>query len=114
MVGLSRWASGLPFSVYEPGYSTNWEQGGMGVVTAPVKVKRHIVGRHSPGVCRGHRQRHQQRRQTTALRFACPTPGEAGMRNVFRGDGYLDIDSSLTKTWKLHEEMKLKFAAESL
>src|SRR5208337_2530325 len=41
--GLSRWSSGLPFSVFEPGYTTNYEQGGMGVVTAPVHVKRHIV-----------------------------------------------------------------------
>ncbi len=29
-----------------------------------------------------------------------------------RGDGYFDIDSSLAKTWAIHEEIKLKFAAE--
>ena len=33
----------LPFSVFEPGYTTDWQLGGPGVVTAPVKVHRHIV-----------------------------------------------------------------------
>ena len=41
-----------------------------------------------------------------------PYPGEAGQRNNFRGDGYFDIDSALSKTWNLHDQMKLKFAAE--
>lgn len=109
--GLSRWASGLPFSVYEPGYSTNWEQGGMGVVTAPVKVKRHIVG-GIPQVFAGDTASAINNGVNNGTPIRLPYPGEAGMRNVFRGDGYLDIDSSLTKTWKLHEEMKLKFAAE--
>jgi hypothetical protein len=41
-----------------------------------------------------------------------PYAGEAGTRNNFRGDGYFDIDSSLTKTWGLWRNVKLKFAAE--
>jgi hypothetical protein len=41
--GLSRWASGLPFSLFEPGYTTDWQLGGAGVVTSPVQVKRHLV-----------------------------------------------------------------------
>jgi len=41
-----------------------------------------------------------------------PYPGEAGERNFFRGDGYVDIDSALSKTWSIHELYKLKFAAE--
>jgi hypothetical protein len=109
--GLSRWASGLPFSVYEPGYSTNWEQGGMGVLTAPVKVKRHLVN-GIPQVFAGDLANTINNGVTNGTPIRLPYPGEAGMRNAFRGDGYLDIDSSLSKTWKLHEEMKLKFAAE--
>ena len=30
-----------------------------------------------------------------------PYPGEAGERNNFRGDGYLDLDSGLAKIWGL-------------
>jgi hypothetical protein len=42
-----------------------------------------------------------------------PYAGEAGQRNNYRGDGYFDIDSSLTKTWGLWGNVKLKFAAEA-
>jgi predicted alpha/beta hydrolase len=41
-----------------------------------------------------------------------PYPGEAGQRNIYRGDGYFDIDSTLTKSWQLGDWAKLKFAAE--
>ena len=41
-----------------------------------------------------------------------PYPGEAGMRNKFRGDGVFDIDSSLAKSWNLAERARLKFAWE--
>jgi hypothetical protein len=42
-----------------------------------------------------------------------PYAGEAGSRNNFRGDGYFDIDSALTKSWSLGDWAKLKFAAEA-
>ena len=42
-----------------------------------------------------------------------PYAGEAGNRNAFRGDGYFDIDSSLSKSWNLGDLAKLKFAAEA-
>jgi hypothetical protein len=41
-----------------------------------------------------------------------PYPGEAGQRNNFRGDGYFDMDTGLTKSWKIREQMALKFAWE--
>jgi hypothetical protein len=122
--GLSRWASGLPFSVYEPGWSTNWQQEGMGVVTAPVKIHRHLdptgvtqpVGSSKvfgiPQVFAGESATaiNNGVNNGTPIRF--PYPGEAGQRNNFRGDGYFDIDSSLAKTWKLHDQVNLKFAGE--
>jgi hypothetical protein len=109
--GLSRWASGLPFSVYEPGYTTNYEQPGYGVATSKVKVKRHIVN-GVPQVFAGDTATAINNGVYTGSPMRMPYPGEAGQRNAFRGDGYFDIDSSLAKTWKLREEMRLKFAAE--
>jgi hypothetical protein len=109
--GLSRWASGLPFSVTEPGYTTNWQQGGSGVLTAPVKVHRHLVN-GIPQVFAGDSAKAINNGVSTGSPIRLPYPGEAGQRNAFRGDGYFDIDSSLARTWKLHEEVKLKFAAE--
>jgi hypothetical protein len=34
------------------------------------------------------------------------------MRNVFRGDGYFDIDNTISKVWKVGEIGKLKFDGE--
>jgi hypothetical protein len=41
-----------------------------------------------------------------------PYPGEAGQRNAFRGDGYFDVDSGLSKSWELREHKTLKFGME--
>ena len=41
-----------------------------------------------------------------------PYPGETGERNKFRGDGYLDLDSGLTKNWGLGRYGNLVFAWE--
>jgi hypothetical protein len=109
--GLSRWASGLPFSVYAPGYTTNWEQSGMAVITGKVDVKKHIVD-GIPQVFAGNSATTINNGVTNGTPIRLPYPGEAGQRNPFRGDGYLDIDTALTKTWNLPEAMKLKFAAE--
>jgi hypothetical protein len=109
--GLSRWASGLPFSVTEPGYTTDWQFGGSGVVTSPVKIKRHLVN-GVPQVFAGNSATDINNGVIKGSPIRLPYPGEAGQRNVFRGDGYFDIDSSLTKTWILPEQMKLKFAGE--
>jgi Carboxypeptidase regulatory-like domain/TonB dependent receptor-like, beta-barrel len=109
--GLSRWASGLPFSLNEPGWSTNWQLEGFGVVTSPVQIKRHIVN-GVPQVFAGNSANTINNGVYTGSPIRLPYPGEAGQRNNFRGDGYFDVDSSLDKTWTLHEQMKLKFAAE--
>ena len=39
-------------------------------------------------------------------------PGEAGQRNKYRGDGYFDIDSGLSKVFKITESQGVKFAWE--
>jgi hypothetical protein len=107
--GLGRWTSGLPFSFFEPGWSTDWQLEGYGVKTGTVNLRKHLINglpqildnpaAVGAGVANG-----------SPIRL--PYPGEAGQRNNFRGDGYFDIDSSLTKTWKLGEWAKLKFTGE--
>jgi hypothetical protein len=109
--GLSRWASGLPFSVSEPGWSTNWQLEGGGVVTGSVQVKKHLVS-GVPEVFAGNQANTINAGVFTGKPIRLPYPGEAGQRNNFRGDGYFDVDSALAKTWDLHEQVKLKFAAE--
>jgi Carboxypeptidase regulatory-like domain len=113
--GVNRWTSGLPFSLSEPGWTTNWQEESYGVNTGPVKMRRHWDANGNPqffddpdainnnlgcGGCNGGNVR-------------LPYPGEAGQRNQFRGDGYFDIDTGLSKNWKIREYGALKFAWET-
>ncbi len=108
--GINRWTSGLPWTLYEPGWTTNWEQESYGVVTGPVKMHKHFDAQGNPqyfadpdainnGVYNGGPVR-------------LPYPGEAGQRNNLRGDGYFDIDSGLSKVWQIREYGALKFGWE--
>jgi hypothetical protein len=110
--GLARWASGLPFTLESPAYPTNYNNPAMSFNVGGVKTNRNF----SRGVYHVF-----DATTTSAINngiysgtpVRLPYPGEAGQRNNFRGDGYLDIDSSLTKTWSLPDKMQLKFAAEA-
>jgi hypothetical protein len=107
--GIGRWSGGLPFSVIEPGWTTNWELQAFAVNTAPVKIHKHIEGglpevfANDAAISAG---------VTSGSPMRLPYPGEAGQRNPFRGDGVFNIDSSLSKSWNLTERARLKFAWE--
>ncbi len=107
--GLARWSSGLPFSILGTGWATNWQEESNTVVTGAVKTNRHIVN-GSPQVFADPDAINNGVAAGTPVRL--PYPGEAGQRNNFRGDGYFDVDAGLTKSWKIREDMALKFAWE--
>ena len=111
--GINRWSSALPFSLTEPGWSTNWQERSFAVQTGPVKMRKHydpksggapqffdnpdaINSGVACGGCNGGNIR-------------LPYPGEAGQRNNFRGDGYFNIDSGLAKSWNIRENSSIKF-----
>lgn len=105
--GISRVTSGLPFSFFEPGWTTDWQIESFGVVTGNVKTHRHFDSGGNPqffdnpdainnGLATGSPER-------------LPYPGEAGERNNFRGDGIFNVDSGLSKTWSVYRESTLKF-----
>lgn len=109
--GLTRWTSGLPFSILQSqNWATNWTQVGWLVQTGPVPLKKHISSSGAP----------QAFANPTAIQTGYLTgspvrngyPGEAGQRNPFRGDGYFGIDSGLSKSWTIREGQNLKFAWE--
>ena len=109
--GIFRYSTGLPWSLFEPGWTTNWQQEGYGVVTDPSTIAhKHFdssgnvlyfanANAINSGVYNGSPVR-------------LPYPGETGERNKFRGDGYLDLDSGLTKNWGLGRYGNLVFAWE--
>lgn len=111
VAGLARWTSGLPFSLESPAYPSNYNNPSASFNIGNVKTHRNFangiyhafdattVANVNNGIYYGQYIR-------------LPYAGEAGQRNNFRGDGYFDIDSSLTKTWNLGSKLRLKFAAE--
>jgi hypothetical protein len=107
--GIARWTSGLPFSLFAPGWSTDWQIESYGVETAPVKTHFHVDAGNpqqfvnaaaiNNGIGTG-----------TPVRLAYA--GETGQRNNFRGEGVFDTDTGLNKTWNVHEHGALRFAWE--
>jgi hypothetical protein len=109
--GLTRWTSGLPFSLLAgDGWQTNVSTESALVRTGPVKVQKHINGNGSPEVFADPDALIAGLGNGYPLRN--PLPGEAGQRNNFRGDGFFGVDSGLTKTWAIHEQHQLRFAWE--
>ena len=108
--GITRWSSGLPFSIFPPlAYSTNYQFAGDAVKTGPVKIRKHLVG-GVPQVFDNPNALNNEIGTGFPLRY--PYPGEAGSRNVFRGDGYFEQDASLSKVWKTFHDQTLRFAWE--
>ena len=101
----------MPFSVVEPGYTTDWELNGYAVQTSKVSIKKHIRN-GLPQIFSGDSADTINNGVYSGGPLRLPYAGEAGQRNKYRGDGYFDVDSTLGKTWMLPDNMKLKFAAE--
>jgi hypothetical protein len=102
--GVARWTSGLPFSVVSgAGWGTDWDEKSNMIQTGPVQTHTHIDN--------GNPQVFAKPTQVLA-NLRNPYPGEAGQRNNFRGDGYLGVDSGLSKNWKIGEQNGFRFAWE--
>jgi hypothetical protein len=108
LAGLTRWTSGFPFNVQNcrSCWATNWNlQGNASLVTPGVlpeteTTRNAVDGRPSPFV------------DAEAARefFRFSLPGETGVRNVLRGDGYFTLDTSLSKAFNLgFADHKLRF-----
>jgi hypothetical protein len=109
--GLGRWTSGLPFTIESPAFPTNYENPAYTFEKVPIRLRRSITS----GIPRSMDQS-QAQAISSGIFFGSPLrlpyPGEVGSRNNYRGDGFFDIDTSLTKSWKVGEFGSLRFAAE--
>jgi hypothetical protein len=99
VAGLTRWTSGFPFNVQNcrSCWPTNWNLQGNASLVDPNRLpeteltKNAVDNRPSPF-----------KNPTDALTFFRRSlPGEIGLRNVLRGDGYFTIDTSLSKAFRL-------------
>ena len=108
--GILRATSGLPFTLTEPGYTTNWQQPSYGVVVGQVKIRRHFDQNGNPQFFDNPTAINEGINSGSPIRL--PYPGETGERNNFRGDGYFGLDSGLSKGWSISDYGKLKFTWE--
>lgn len=99
IAGLGRWTSGFPFNVYNcrSCWATNWNLQGNAMLVDPNRLpetettRNAVDGRPSPFA--------DPADALTYFRRALP--GEVGIRNQFRGDGYFTIDLSLSKAFRM-------------
>jgi hypothetical protein len=99
VAGLWRWTSGFPFVVINcrSCWATNWNlQGNAELVTPGVlpetrTTKNAVNGLPSPFA----------NPSDAITYFRRDFPGESGLRNVLRGDGYFTIDLSIAKGWTM-------------
>jgi hypothetical protein len=99
IAGLTRWTSGFPFSVQNcrSCWPTNWNLQGNaslvnpGVLPETETTKDAVAHYPSPFAD-----------PTGAIAFFRRSlPGEVGLRNELRGDGYFTVDLSVSKAWRL-------------
>ncbi len=108
--GLVRWTSGFPFNVFNcrSCWATNWNLQGNaelvnpGVLPPTGTTYDAVDGRPSPFS------------DPVAARdfFRTALPGEVGIRNLLRGDGFFSIDLSFSKTIRLRGDHELQFRAD--
>jgi hypothetical protein len=107
MAGIVRWTSGFPFNVINcrQCWATNWNLQGNAELADPGQLpvteqtKNAVDGRPSPFA--------DPQAAIEAFRFQLP--GETGIRNLLRGDGYFAIDTSVSKSFSLPRGNTLRF-----
>lgn len=100
LAGTSRWTSGFPFSAFM-GYvwPTNWDEMGWANQIKPVSTGTNVVD-GTPYVFKD---------PTAAMNsFDYAYPGQSGQRNNLRGDGFLDTDANLSKSFNIREKQSFQ------
>jgi hypothetical protein len=107
VAGIWRWTSGFPFNVQNcrSCWATNWNLQGNAelvdpnVLPATQTTVNAVGGQPSPFA-----------NVTEAINaFRTQYPGETGIRNLLRGDGYFGIDMSVSKSFDLWAGQRLRF-----
>jgi hypothetical protein len=110
--GIYRMTSGLPTSFYEPVYDTDYQYTSYAVVVnkTAINKKKYIDSTGNPQYFYSPSTILNGGYTGTPVRLAYP--GEAGQRNNINGDGYLDLDTGVSKSWKLERFGKVTFSWE--
>jgi hypothetical protein len=111
LANLDRWTSGFPFSIGEGGYTTDWEIGSYSVKISNLKAQTAHTSNGTPTAF-SNAAAISASTTTGGPYIRLPYPGEAGSRNAYRGDGYFDMDASLTKPFHITEKQTVQFSWE--
>lgn len=113
LASITRWTSGLPFSLGEGGYTTDWEISSYGIKTGAFSAKTSGSATRVPNAFpQGVSAALTNSIVTGSPLERLPYPGEAGERNNFRRDGYFGADASLTKPFHFTDRQQALFAWE--
>jgi hypothetical protein len=99
VAGLMRLTSGFPFNVQNcrSCWPTNWNLQGNAMLVDPNRLPETETTKNAVD----HRPSPFADAADALTYFRLALPGEAGIRNQLRGDGYFTIDASLSKSWGL-------------
>jgi len=99
--GLFRLTSGFPISVFNGfNFPTDWDLSGNAVLTGPLPATgayKNPPNPSGPGAVNFF----SVGGTAAASFFTEPLPGQAGDRNIARGNGYFGIDMGLSKRWTM-------------
>lgn len=110
--GTTRWTSGFPFSVYmsEADFPTNWDEMGWADLTgSPIgygTTHSSATNGIPPGTVNVFKNPNCVSTNSAPCAenaFGFAYPGESGVRNPIRGDGFTSTDMNLSKRWKITE-----------
>jgi hypothetical protein len=97
--GLFRLTSGFPISVFNGfNFPTDWDLSGNAVLTGPVPQTGAFKNPPNPSGP-GAVNFFAAGGTAASAFFTEPLPGQAGDRNIARGDGYFGVDLGLSKRW---------------
>jgi hypothetical protein len=94
--GLYRWTSGFPYTIYNnpSDYPTDWYwEGAAEPTVSHVKSGSYHMANGNVNIFPNP--------ATTETLFNPALPGQVGVRNFIRGDGFFGIDLGLSKRWKM-------------
>ncbi|HZP61994.1 MAG TPA: TonB-dependent receptor [Terriglobales bacterium] len=105
--GTTRWTSGYDVSVFQ-GYvwPTNWDEMGWSNLTgSPIDAGTTVIN-GIPNVFKNP--------AVASKAFDYAFPGQSGVRNPVRGDGFLEVDMNLAKNWNIpkteHQTLQFRWS----
>ena len=111
LTGVLHYSTGMPWTATSSVYGTNFAASSQLIATQPLATTGHHRYVGGAGAYETVFANDTPSSAYAKLRFVYP--GEAGQRNNFRADGYLDMDSGLAKDFRTFHEQNLRIEVQA-